>query len=46
MAAVLHDTNIMPAARTKNIKTFAQIGCAVLERNSAISIIKKADQGS
>jgi uncharacterized membrane protein YcaP (DUF421 family) len=42
----LQDTDVMAAARTKNVKTFAQIDYAVLERNGAISITKKADQGS
>ena len=42
----LQDTDIMAVARTKSVKTLAEIDYAVLERNGAISIAKKTDQGS
>ncbi len=35
------DTDVMAAAREKNVKTLDQIKYAVLERNGGISIIKK-----
>lgn len=35
------DADVMAAARTKGVKTLDQIKYAVLERNGAISIIKK-----
>jgi uncharacterized membrane protein YcaP (DUF421 family) len=37
----LDDMDLMAAARTKGVKTPSQIKCAILERNGAISIIKK-----
>jgi uncharacterized membrane protein YcaP (DUF421 family) len=39
----LQDTDVMAAARTKGVKTLDQIKYAVLERNGAISIIKKSE---
>ena len=36
----MQDTDVMAAARTKGIKTFAGVKYAILERNGAISIIK------
>ena len=36
------DDDVMAAARTKGVKTLDQIKYAVLERNGAISIIKKS----
>ena len=37
------DEDVMAAARTKGIKTLDQIKYAVLERNGAISVIKKQE---
>jgi uncharacterized membrane protein YcaP (DUF421 family) len=37
----LDDTDVMAAARTKGIKTLDRVKYAILERNGAISIIKK-----
>lgn len=39
----LDDTDIMAAARAKNVKTLKQVGYAVLERNGGISIIKREE---
>lgn len=39
----LQDTDVMAAARTKGLKTLDQIQYAILERNGAISIVKKED---
>ena len=39
----LQNMDIMAAARTKGVKTLDQIKYAVLERNGAISIIKKSE---
>lgn len=36
----MQDTDVMAAARTKGVKSFAGIKYAILERNGAISIIK------
>ena len=36
--------DVMAAARTKGIRSFEQIDYAVLERNGAISVLKKKDQ--
>jgi len=38
----IDDIDVMAAARGKNIRTFDEIKYAVLERNGAISIIKKS----
>jgi uncharacterized membrane protein YcaP (DUF421 family) len=38
------DDDVMAAARVKGVKTLDQIKYAVLERNGAISIIKKKQQ--
>jgi uncharacterized membrane protein YcaP (DUF421 family) len=35
------DDDVMAAARTRGVKTLDQIKYAILERNGAISIIKK-----
>ncbi|MBV9226489.1 MAG: DUF421 domain-containing protein, partial [Acidobacteriaceae bacterium] len=37
------DEDVMAAARTKSIKTLDEIKYAVLERNGAISVIKKQE---
>ncbi len=39
----LADDDVMAAARSKGVKTLDQIKYAVLERNGAISIIKKQE---
>ena len=41
--ARLDDTDVMAAARAKGVKTLDQINYAILERNGAITIIKKDD---
>jgi len=39
----LHDDDVMAAARNKGVKTLSQIKYAILERQGAISIIKKQE---
>jgi len=41
--AHVDDTDVMAAARERNIRTLDQIKYAVLERNGAISVVKKSD---
>jgi uncharacterized membrane protein YcaP (DUF421 family) len=38
----IHDDEVMAAARTKGIKTLGEIKYAILERNGALSVIKKS----
>jgi uncharacterized membrane protein YcaP (DUF421 family) len=38
----LQDVDVMAAARTKGVKTLAEIKYAILERNGAISIVKRS----
>ena len=38
----IHDDDVMAAARTKGIKTLREIKYAILERNGALSVIKKS----
>jgi uncharacterized membrane protein YcaP (DUF421 family) len=38
----IHDDDVMAAARTKGIKTLGEIKYAILERNGALSVIKKS----
>jgi uncharacterized membrane protein YcaP (DUF421 family) len=42
----IQDTDVMAAARTKNLERLDQIEYAILERNGAISIIKAGGGGS
>jgi len=38
----IKDDDVMAAARTKGLKTLAEIKYAILERNGALSVIKKS----
>lgn len=40
----MEDMDVMAAARTKGVKTLDEIKYAILERNGAISIIKKSEE--
>ena len=40
----LQDMDVMAAARTKGVKTLDGIKYAILERNGAISVIKKSEE--
>jgi uncharacterized membrane protein YcaP (DUF421 family) len=41
--AHIDDMDVMAAAREKNVRTLDEIKYAVLERNGAISIIKRSN---